>query len=125
MVGCKGCGGRGVLPAPGSLVSLAARGFAWLSEARLKPLGFGVWLLPVLVALCDGTTRRVPDPEDGRGSRIALTKSAEARLLEAIVVLMRGNRKALRKFMEEEIGMFAQMDWGFGEGGRDALAAMK
>jgi hypothetical protein len=31
-----------VLSTPGHLISLAARGFARLSEARLKPLGFGV-----------------------------------------------------------------------------------
>lgn len=39
---------------PGHLISLAARGFARLSEARLKPLGFGIGHLPVLVALRDG-----------------------------------------------------------------------
>ena len=31
-----------VLATPGHLISLAARGFTRLSEARLKPLGFGV-----------------------------------------------------------------------------------
>ena len=40
-----------VLSTPGHLISLAARGFARLSEARLKPFGFGVGHLPVLVAL--------------------------------------------------------------------------
>src|SRR5262245_53740272 len=43
-----------VLSTPGHLISLAARGFARLSEARLKPLGFGVGHLPVLVALRSG-----------------------------------------------------------------------
>jgi MarR family transcriptional regulator, transcriptional regulator for hemolysin len=43
-----------VLSTPGHLISLAARGFARLSEARLKSLGFGVGHLPVLVALQDG-----------------------------------------------------------------------
>src|SRR5260370_5025487 len=43
-----------VLSTPGHLISLAARGFARLSEARLKPLGFGVGHLPVLVALQNG-----------------------------------------------------------------------
>ena len=42
-----------VLSTPGHLISLAARGFTRLSEARLKPLGFGVGHLPVLVALQD------------------------------------------------------------------------
>ena len=87
-----------VLSTPGHLISLAARGFARLSEARLKPLGFGVGYLPVLVALKngraetqrhlarfakieqpsmaqmlvrmerDGLIRRAPDPADGRSS---------------------------------------------------------
>src|SRR5436309_15018606 len=43
-----------VLSTRGHLISLAARGFARLSETRLKPLGFGVGHLPVPVALRDG-----------------------------------------------------------------------
>ena len=103
-----------VFSTPGHLISLAARGFVRLSEARLKPLGFGVGHLPVLVALQegqastqrdlarfakieqppmaqmlarmerDGLIRRTPDPADGRMSRITLTKVAEARLPDAI-----------------------------------------
>ena len=87
-----------VLPTPGHLISLAARGFVRLSEARLKRLGFGVGHLPVLVALQngrastqrdlarfarveqppmaqmlarmerDGLIERVSDPADGRSS---------------------------------------------------------
>ncbi len=124
-----------VLATPGHLISLAARGFARLSEARLKPLGFGVGHLPVLVALRDGrasTQRdlarfakieqppmaqmlarmerdgliaRTPDPDDGRSSRITLTKVAEARLPEAIAVLLKGNREALRGFSDKETGL--------------------
>src|SRR5208337_3872156 len=90
-----------VLSTPGHLISLAARGFARLSEARLKPLGFGVGHLPVLIALHDGRAdtqrdlarfakieqpsmaqmlarmerdgliQRTPDAIDGRSSRIA------------------------------------------------------
>jgi MarR family transcriptional regulator for hemolysin len=45
-----------VLTTPGHLISLAARGFARLSEARLKPLGFGVGHLPVLVEVLEGFT---------------------------------------------------------------------
>lgn len=121
-----------VLSTPGHLISLAARGFARLSEARLKPLGFGVGHLPVLVALRDGWAstqrdlarfakveqppmaqmlarmerdgliRRVPDPVDGRSSRVSMTQAAEARLPSAIATLLRGNREALRGFTEEE-----------------------
>jgi MarR family transcriptional regulator for hemolysin len=124
-----------VLSTPGHLISLAARGFARLSEARLKPLGFGVGHLPVLVALQDGRAstqrdlarfakieqppmaqmlarmerdgliQRAPDPADGRSSRITLTEVAEARLPDAVAVLLRGNREVLRGFTDEESGM--------------------
>jgi len=121
-----------VLSTPGHLISLAARGFARLSEARLKPLGFGIGHLPVLVALRDGRAstqrdlarfakieqppmaqmlarmerdgliRRDADPADGRSSRITLTAAAEARLPDAISVLLQGNREVLRDFTDKE-----------------------
>ena len=121
-----------VLSTPGHLISLAARGFARLSEARLRPLGFGVGHLPVLVALRDGRAstqrdlarfarieqppmaqmlarmerdrliQRAPDPADGRSSRITLTEVARARLPDAITVLLRGNHEVLRGFTDEE-----------------------
>jgi DNA-binding MarR family transcriptional regulator len=128
-----------VLSTPGHLISLAARVFARLSEARLKPLGFGVGHLPVLVALRDGqasTQRdlarfakveqppmaqmlarmerdgliaRTPDPADGRSSRIALTQVAEERLPDAVAVLLRGNQEALSGFTDEEAGLFVDL----------------
>ncbi|MEM1044949.1 MAG: MarR family transcriptional regulator [Pseudomonadota bacterium] len=121
-----------VLSTPGHLISLAARRFARLSEMRLKPLGFGVGHLPVLVALRDGRVgtqrdlaafakveqppmaqmlarmerdgliRRTPDPADRRSSRIMLTEEAEAHLPDAIAVLMQGNRQVLAGFSAEE-----------------------
>ena len=121
-----------VLTTPGHLVSLAARRFARLSEARLKPLGFGIGHLPVLVALRDGRAstqrdlaafakieqppmaqmlsrmerdgliRRTPDPDDGRSSRVTLTNQAEARLPEAVSVLLKGNQEVLSGFTAEE-----------------------
>jgi MarR family transcriptional regulator for hemolysin len=124
-----------VLSTPGHLISLAARGFARLSEARLKPLGFGVGHLPVLVALQDGQAstqrdlarfakieqppmaqmlarmerdgliQRTPDPVDGRSSRITLTEVAEARLPDAVAALLRGNREVLHGFTDEEAGL--------------------
>ena len=128
----EGATDQDVLSTPGHLISLAARGFARLSEARLKPLGFGVGQLPVLVALRagladtqrdlarfahiqqppmaqmlarmerDGLIRRTPDPEDGRSSRVALTAIAKARMPEAITALFRGNREALAGFADAE-----------------------
>lgn len=121
-----------VLSSPGHLISLAARGFTRLSEARLKPLGFGVGHLPVLVALQDGQAssqrelarfarieqpsmaqmltrmerdgliQRTPDPLDKRSSQINLTESARTRLPDACAVLFDGNRDALDGFTEEE-----------------------
>lgn len=125
-----------VLATPGHLVSQAARGFARLSEARLKPLGFGVGYLPALMALergqaetqrdlarfvrieqpsmaqmmvrmeRDGLIQRSPDPVDGRSSRIALTDTALARLPDACAALLQGNREALEGFSEEETTHF-------------------
>ncbi|WP_158744231.1 MarR family winged helix-turn-helix transcriptional regulator [Acidisphaera sp. L21] len=121
-----------VLSTPGHLISLAARGFARLSEARLKPLGFGVGHLPVLIALQDGRAntqrdlarfakieqpsmaqmlvrmerdgliRRTPDADDGRSSRIALTRIARARLPDACAALFEGNGEALSGFTDAE-----------------------
>lgn len=121
-----------VLSTPGHLIGLAARGFARLSAARLKPLGFGVGHLPVLVALQegraatqrdlarfarieqpsmaqmlarmerDGLVRRTPSATDGRSSRVALTAVAETRLPNARDTLLAGNREALSGFTDEE-----------------------
>jgi MarR family transcriptional regulator, transcriptional regulator for hemolysin len=128
-----------VLSTPGHLVSLAARGFTRLSEARLKPLGFGVGHLPVLVALevgradtqrdlarfariqqppmaqmlarmeRDGLIRRTPDPGDARSSHIALTRLARARLPKAIATLFQGNRDAMAGFTDAEVERFVAM----------------
>ena len=123
---------RDVLLTPGHLISLAARGFARFSEARLKPLGFGVGHLPVLVALQDGrasTQRdlarfakieqppmaqmlarmerdglvcRTPHPTDARSSRIALTRTAKSRMPKAIAALLQGNEEVLQGFTDDE-----------------------
>jgi MarR family transcriptional regulator, transcriptional regulator for hemolysin len=128
-----------VLSTTGHLISLAARGFTRLSEARLKPLGFGVGYVPVLVALTNGRAatqrdlarfarmeqpsmaqmlvrmerddwiRRVPDPADGRSSLVSLTKLAEARLPEACAVLFQGNREALDGFTAKETAQLAAL----------------
>lgn len=125
-----------VLSTPGHLISLAARAFARLSEARLKPLGFGIGYLPVLVALeegqaetqrdlarfarieqpsmaqmlvrmeRDGLIERTPDPADGRSSRIALTETARTRLPAACAELFRGNGEAMAGFSDEEAAQF-------------------
>ncbi|MGO7589378.1 MarR family winged helix-turn-helix transcriptional regulator [Rhizobium leguminosarum] len=128
-----------VLSTPGHLISLAARGFARLSESRLKPLGFGVGQLPVLVALQngrastqrdlarfarieqppmaqmlarmerDGLIERTRDPADGRSSRIVLTKAAREGMPEAITALFQGNREALTEFTDTEAGQLVDL----------------
>ncbi|PDS74685.1 MarR family transcriptional regulator [Rhizobium sp. L43] len=128
-----------VLSTPGHLISLAARGFARLSESRLKPLGFGVGQLPVLVALQngkastqrdlarfakieqppmaqmlarmerDGLIERTRDPADRRSSRIVLTKAAQKSMPAAIVALFQGNREALIGFTEAEAAQLVDL----------------
>ena len=128
-----------VLSTPGHLISLAARGFGRLSEVRLRPLGFGVGQLPVLVALQngragtqrdlarfakieqppmaqmlarmerDGLIQRASDPADRRSHRITLTEAAEARLPNAVAALLQGNRDGLRGFTDEEAGQLVAL----------------
>ena len=128
-----------VLLTPGHLISLAARGFVRLSEARLKPLGLGVGHLPVLMALRDGRANtqrdlarfarveqppmaqmlarmerdglieRVLDPDDRRSSRISLTEATKARLPNAVITLLQGNREALAGFTDEEAAQFVAL----------------
>ena len=127
------------LSTPGHLINLAARGFARLSEARLKPLGFGVGHLPVLIALQDGRAdtqrdlarfakieqpsmaqmlvrmerdgliRRTPYASDGRSSRIALTGVARRRLPDACAALFEGNHEALSGFTDEEAAQLVDL----------------
>ncbi|WP_312630623.1 MarR family winged helix-turn-helix transcriptional regulator [Pantoea piersonii] len=121
-----------ILDTPGHLISLAARGFARLSEARLKPLGFGVGQVPVLVALSNnlaatqrdlarfvrveqppmaqmltrmernGLIHRTPDPKDRRSSRIKLADAAKDRLPVACSVILEANKEALKGFSKSE-----------------------
>jgi len=128
-----------VLSTPGHLISLAARGFERLSELRLKPIGFGVGYIPVLVAIKegkaqsqrdlarfakveqpsmaqmlarmerDGLVRRTPDPDDGRSSRISLTAIARSRLPAACAVLFQGNRDVLSDFTDQEAAQLTDL----------------
>ncbi|MBZ5760957.1 MULTISPECIES: MarR family winged helix-turn-helix transcriptional regulator [Rhizobium] len=128
-----------VLSTPGHLIGLAARAFARLSETRLKPLGFGVGHLPVLVALRDGKAQtqrdlarfarieqppmaqmlarmerdglieRTRDPADRRSSHIVLTSDAQKRMPEAIETLYQGNREALAGFTPAETAQFVHL----------------
>ena len=128
-----------VLSTPGHLIALAARGFARLAEARLRPYGFAVGQLPVLVALKqevadtqgelarfagtrqppmaqmlarmarDGLVESQADLQDGRVTRLALTEQARERMPEAIAILFAGNREAMTGFSEAEVALFLDM----------------
>ena len=50
----------------------------------------------------DGLIQRSPDPDDGRSSRIVLKEAALARMPEAVVALLQGNREALEGFTAAE-----------------------
>lgn len=125
-----------VLSTPGHLISLAARGLARLSEVHLKPHGFGVGHIPVLIALRDGVAstqtelarfakveqppmaqmlarmerdgliRRTTNPDDGRSRKIVLTKKAKASLPKAVDTLLQGNRRVLSGFSDAEAAQF-------------------
>lgn len=128
-----------VLSTPGHLISLAARAFERLSELRLKPIGFGVGYLPALVAIKenkaqsqrdlarfarveqpsmaqmlarmerDGLILRTPDPNDGRSSRITLTKLAQAQLPAACAVLFEGNQEVTSDFTPDEVAQLIRL----------------
>jgi MarR family transcriptional regulator, transcriptional regulator for hemolysin len=106
-------------------VNQASRLLLRIHDERLRPLGFSMGQLPVLDALADGAARsqkeiaerarvkqpsmaemlarmeregiirRAPDPSDGRGSLISLSRSALERIPQARASLMRGERDAV------------------------------
>ena len=124
---------------PGHLINRVARAFARIGETRLKPHGFGLGHLPVLVALKDGAAlsqkelarfarieqpsmaqmltrmerdaliERMPDPTDKRSSLISLKAGALARLPAVRDVLMEGNRQALEGFSEDDIATLSSL----------------
>ena len=113
-------------------VNQASRSILRRHESRLRPMGFGMGQLPVLVALSqgealsqknlatrarveqptmtemvarmerDGIVQRAPNPEDRRGSLISLTRKARARLPDAMEALIRGEGEATRGFTKTE-----------------------
>ena len=127
------------LSAPGNLISQAARIFGRLGEARLKPLGFGVGQLPVLMALKDGAAlsqkqlaqlarieqpsmaqmlgrmerdglvARSPDPRDGRSSLVSLTDLALQQINDVRQVLLRGNEEALAGMTDQDVAILADL----------------
>jgi len=113
-------------------INRASRLLIRLHESRLRPLGFGMSQLPVLIALeeggtltqkelaqvarveqptmaemlarmeRDGVVEREPNPDDKRGSLTSLTRKARARLPKARAALMQGERDAMAGLSDEE-----------------------
>ena len=111
----------------------ASRLLLRLHDERLRPLGFSMGQLPVLLALMDGSAlsqkeivqrvgvkqpsmaemlarmeregvaRRAADPDDGRGSLTSLTDSAMERMPAALELLKRGERDATLGLTAREI----------------------
>ncbi|MFY2563246.1 MarR family winged helix-turn-helix transcriptional regulator [Corallococcus terminator] len=120
-------------------INRASRLLMRVHEARLRPLGFGMSQLPVLVALEDGGTlpqktlaelahveqptmaemlarmerdgviQREPNPEDKRGSLTSLTSQSRARLPEAKAALMLGEDEATAGFTQKEKALLREL----------------
>jgi DNA-binding MarR family transcriptional regulator len=128
-----------VFRTPGYLVSRAARAFARLSEARLRPLGLGVGSVPVLAALREdqpttqrdlarrlsveqppmaqmlsrlernGLITRETDPDDARSRLVSLSAKAEEALPGAVDAVLKGNADALEGFSRDEREQFVSL----------------
>jgi MarR family transcriptional regulator for hemolysin len=113
-------------------INLASRSLLRLQDRRLHPLGFGMSQMPVLHALKDGASRpqkdlariarveqptmaemlarmeragviqREPNPKDGRGSLISLTRRSHLRLPEARTELIQVESEAMAGFSDAE-----------------------
>ncbi|QSQ26547.1 MarR family transcriptional regulator [Pyxidicoccus parkwayensis] len=120
-------------------INRASRLLMRLHETRLRPLGFGMSQLPVLIALeekgtlsqkvlaelahveqptmaemlgrmeRDGVIRREPNPEDKRGSLSSLTSQSRARLPEAKEALLQGEDEATAGFTQQEKDLLREL----------------
>ena len=116
----------------GYWINRASRLLLRLHEARLRPLGFGMSNLPVLIALedggalaqkelaqlarveqptmaemlsrmeRDGIVERAPNPNDKRASLTSLSRRSRARLPKAKEALMQGEREAMTGLSKAE-----------------------
>lgn len=120
-------------------INRASRALLRLHESRLRPLGFGMSHLPVLLALEDGVARsqkdlaaracveqptmtemltrmerdgvveREPNPEDKRGSLVTLTRRSRSRLPKAKAALLQGEEEAMASFTKEERALLLKL----------------
>jgi MarR family transcriptional regulator, transcriptional regulator for hemolysin len=124
---------------PAPLINMAARSFARLGEQKVQPLGFRIGQLPVLYLLRegarlsqkqlaqlakveqpsmaqtlsrmerDGLIERSPDPDDGRSSLIALTKTAKAKLPKVREALDADAEVMLAGFTDKEVATLVKL----------------
>jgi MarR family transcriptional regulator for hemolysin len=120
-------------------INLASRSLLRLQDARLHPLGFGMSQMPVLHALKDGASRsqkdlahftrveqptmaemlarmeragviqREPNPKDGRGRLISLTRRSRLRLPKARTELTQAESAAMAGFTVAEREMLLSL----------------
>jgi MarR family transcriptional regulator, transcriptional regulator for hemolysin len=124
---------------PAFWINRAARGLLRHFEARLRPFGFAMSHLPVLRALAlgrsmsqtelalaarveqptmaetltrmvrDGVVQREPNPNDGRGTLVSLTRRSRGRLPKARAALMEANREAMAGLTDAEQSLLRQL----------------
>jgi DNA-binding MarR family transcriptional regulator len=124
---------------PAFWINRASRALVRHFDARLRPFGFAMSHLPVLRSLApgrsmsqtelalaarveqptmaetlarmvrDGVAEREPNPKDGRGTLVSLTRRSRARLPKARAALMEANREAVAGLTEAEQALLRQL----------------
>lgn len=125
--------------APSYWINQASRLLLRIFDARLKPHGFSMGQLPVLLQLGggevlsqreiaersglaqptiaemlarmarDGLLRREADPSDGRATRLSLERGARARVPAALAELVRGNEQAIAGLTDDEAATLVRL----------------
>lgn len=124
---------------PAFWINRASRALLRHFDARLRPFGFAMSHLPVLRALAlgrpmsqtelalaarveqptmaetlarmvrDGVAQREPNPNDGRGTLVSLTRRSRARLPKARSALLEANREAMAGLTDAEQALLRQL----------------
>ena len=124
---------------PAFWINRTSRALVRHFDARLRPFGFAMSHLPVLRSLAlgrsmsqaelalaarveqptmaetlarmvrDGVAQRQPNPNDGRGTLVSLTRRSRARLPKARAALMEANREAMAGLTDAEQALLRQL----------------
>ncbi len=124
---------------PAFWINRASRALLRHFDARLRPFGFAMSHLPVLRALGlgrsmsqtelalaarveqptmaetlarmvrDGVAQREPNPNDGRGTLVSLTRRSRARMPKARAALMKANCEAMAGLTDAEQALLRQL----------------